>query len=150
MNKLILIGSIIVLASSNLNAKSLCLKTEKTLFTCVTGKKIISYCGQPNKFLEYRFGTPKRIELSYRVDANKNANNKITHAILGNDIFFFKNKGYFYTLSIPMKGLPNLQVKKDQRHVSSLECKTMSTWSGGSKFLSELNQDQIQNLDDIL
>ena len=95
MNKLILIGSMIVLSCSNLQAKSLCLKTEKTLFTCETGKKVISYCSQPNKFLEYRFGTPKRIELSYRVDAKKNSNNKINHVIMGNDMFFFENKGYF-------------------------------------------------------
>ena len=150
MNKLILIGSMIVLSSSNLQAKSLCLKTEKTLFTCETGKKVISYCGQPNKFLEYRFGTPKRIELSYRVDANKNSNNKINHLLMGNDMYFFKNKGHFYTLSIPMQGLPNLQVKKNQQRVSTLECKTMGTWSGDSKFLNEVNQDDIQNLDDVL
>lgn len=150
MNKLILIELIIVLSSSNLHAKSLCLKTEQTFFSCPTGKKVISYCGQPNKFLEYRFGTPQKIELSYRVDANKNLNNKINHVIMGNDIIFFNNKGYYYSLSIPMKGYPNIQIKQKQKLVNTFECKAMDTWSGDNKFLNEMNEDQIDNIDDIL
>ena len=62
MNKSIFMLIIAVLSCSSLNAKSLCLKGEEIYFSCQTGKKEISFCGKTNKFLEYRFGKPKKLK----------------------------------------------------------------------------------------
>jgi len=150
MNKIIFIAVATALSCSGLKAKSLCLKDEQTYFSCQTGKKEISFCGKTDKFIEYRFGRPKKIEMSYRVDANKFSNNNISQVVMGNDIFFFKKSNYYYSLSIPMKGYPVLQIKKNQKLVSILECNTMGSWSGDNKFLKDINKDQIDNLDNIL
>ncbi len=50
--------------------------------------------------------------MSYRVDNSKNRNNKINQVVIGNDIFFFNKSNYYYSLSIPIKGYPALQIKK--------------------------------------
>lgn len=150
MNKSIFISIIAVLSCSSLNAKSLCLKGEETYFSCQTGKKEISFCGKTNKFLEYRFGKPQKIEMSYRVDDNKNRNNRINQVVMGNDIFFFNKSNYYYSLSIPIKGYPVLQIKKNQKLVSVLECRSIESWAGHNQFLTDLNEDQIENLDNIL
>ncbi|MFT0694729.1 hypothetical protein ACDX34_11450 [Acinetobacter bereziniae] len=150
MNKSIFILIIAVLSCSSLNAKSLCLKDEEIYFSCQTGKKEISFCGKTNKFLEYRFGKPKKIEMSYRVDNSKNRNNKINQVVIGNDIFFFNKRNYYYSLSIPIKGYPALQIKKNQKLISVLESNSMGSWSGYNRFLTDINEDQIENLDNIL
>jgi hypothetical protein len=47
-----------------------CLPPQQTLFSCSTGNKSVSICGSPNLSagsgsLQYRFGSPARLELSY-------------------------------------------------------------------------------------
>jgi len=140
----------LVFISLNLHAKSLCSKGEHTYFSCQIDIKEISFCGQPNKFLEYRYGTLKKIEMSYRADAQKNRKNKINHILMGNDIFFFKKNDYYYSLSIPMKGYPVLQIKKNQKITNALECKTADSWSGENKFLKFISDEEINDLDSIL
>lgn len=51
-------------------AQSLCAASEKSLFSCEIGKKILSVCASKdlaeNKgTLQYRFGTPEKLDLAY-------------------------------------------------------------------------------------
>ena len=49
---------------------SLCEPGEAVQFSCPMGRgRIVSVCGQPPAALQYRFGRPGRIELSYPPDA---------------------------------------------------------------------------------
>jgi hypothetical protein len=50
--------------------KSLCQTKEKVIFSCSTGKKLISVCSSENLssaagYVQYRFGTKEKLELSF-------------------------------------------------------------------------------------
>ncbi|MFA5172491.1 MAG: hypothetical protein WC426_13090 [Sulfuriferula sp.] len=75
---------------------------NKTVSICASAKQ-----GEPNSYIEYRFGTAKKIELTYSVTPN----NKETHSLYrgyahNEDIgkidayvyFGFENIGYFYEI----------------------------------------------------
>jgi len=57
-------------APAKIKAKSLCIGEEKIIFSCSTGKKVISLCASPDVSeqkgtLYYRFGVTGKVELSY-------------------------------------------------------------------------------------
>jgi hypothetical protein len=59
-----------VLMATAAQAQSLCAASEKSLFSCEIGKKILSVCASKdlaeNKgTLQYRFGTPEKLDLAY-------------------------------------------------------------------------------------
>jgi hypothetical protein len=149
INKLILIGSILVLSSANLHAKSLCLKNENQYFSCQSGEKIISYCGKNNDYLEYRFGTKNNIEMKYRADNKKYKNNRIYYTLSGNAIIHFYINKYAYILSLPLRGGAVLQVKKNNFLVKEYECSKSVDWNDNNSFFTNKNIDEIDNINSI-
>jgi hypothetical protein len=72
---LLLLAGLIPLVMTTANSATLCTADEVILFSCNTKTRgrIISLCGSikpngPTSYIQYRFGTPKRIELVYPTD----------------------------------------------------------------------------------
>ena len=119
---------------------TLCEKQEVSVVSCgIKGKqqKIVSICAvidskTPDKnFIEYRFGTKKNIQLSYKVTRQTTDQklyrwvDKVTYTT-----YFGFNKGEFsYSVGVPEErfgALTFVSVKKNGNDISNLECKTNS------------------------
>lgn len=111
--------------------KSLCKANENVLFSCSLGKKTVSLCTSDNgtapEYLEYRFGTPAKIELSYKGTATdsplKFKRSEVTYASNAATIVWFKNSETNYLLHFPADGGPLLEVIKDGKTIAELSCK---------------------------
>ena len=112
--------SLILLAANNAAAEpsSLCKKNENIYFSCTTRSgKIISLCGDAfgqdefgrptemdNPWLQYRFGSPAKIELSYppqKRNSLKNFHSDKIRAMRGEirlDAVFFASAGFAYSV----------------------------------------------------
>lgn len=75
MNFNIFILLILAFISTNIYAKNLCTKEESTIFAFETkSKKILSVCKDSNdRYMAYRFGTAKQIELQFPNVLDKNS-----------------------------------------------------------------------------
>ncbi|WP_061541510.1 hypothetical protein [Collimonas fungivorans] len=117
-NILIVIGFVFPVMNAAAGPASLCRKNETIYFSCATNSgKIISLCGDAfyqdefgslteidNPWLQYRFGSPGKIELSYPPQKNDSlkrfASDKI-RALRGEirlDAVFFANAGIAYSV----------------------------------------------------
>ena len=60
---------IVVFSNAYGESGSHCKHDEKVFFSCPIGKKTVSYCESKadgaDKYLEYRYGKPNKIELTY-------------------------------------------------------------------------------------
>ncbi len=59
-----------VIALPSAKAQSLCSAAEKSLFSCEIGRKVLSVCAskdldEKKGTLQYRFGTPEKLDLAY-------------------------------------------------------------------------------------
>jgi hypothetical protein len=75
MTRTILSALITILCalSASAAAPSLCLTGEVNVFSCGAGKKVISVCASKDAaadhgYLQYRFGSPKKVELAIPAD----------------------------------------------------------------------------------
>lgn len=128
--------STLTLHSTKVNAYSLCKSYEKTVFSCtLENSKIASICENSEltqPFLEYRFGKPAKIELTYR--ASKEDRRRIFHRadVIGAnntvDSIWFKKDGHIYDVSLPARGAPGVQVWKQGEMLANLECN--DGWTG--------------------
>jgi hypothetical protein len=64
---------IVCALSGAANAATLCLTNEDNIFSCSTGKKVISVCASKDLtaahgYLQYRFGSPAKVELTIPAD----------------------------------------------------------------------------------
>jgi len=117
-------------------AKTNCNPNEGVFFSCQIGAKIVSLCMQPkgelDEYLEYRFGTPRRIELRYR-GTLKDAPRKFFRAEItgvsntGTTVWFV-NQETHYVLNAPVRGGPYLEVIIRGKRISRLPCK--DEWAG--------------------
>ncbi len=108
-----------------------CVKNEDILFSCSTGKKIISFCASPKgihpAYLEYRFGTSKTLELNYKATEG-DATNKFSRAeVLGasssSTEIWFTNNDVSYILGDPVKGDAAIEIIKQRKIIARLVCK---------------------------
>lgn len=87
---------------------SLCSKGEVAVFSCSTGAKVISLCASPqidtkSGYLQYRFGTLRKIELLFPAKTNVRPQTVFRRGVSsvgggGTDFLRFSNKGVTYTL----------------------------------------------------
>lgn len=108
-----------------------CYADEKVFFSCPIGSKAVSICKPSNRksgdYLEYRFGTPTRIELRYK-GTSKDSPRKfyradITGANNSGTSLWFANQGTHYVLNAPVRGGPFLEVFKQGKRISRFGCK---------------------------
>lgn len=115
----------IVAASS----QTLCNQDEKVFFSCNVNRKIVSICITPKRaptpYMEYRFGTEKKIEMTYRGDSlhPKFKRVAVTYASNTATILWFRNDDIDYLLNFPMNGGPSLEVKKAGKTIAKMACK---------------------------
>lgn len=109
--------------------QTLCRPQEQVFFSCNLGKKIVSLCmtpdNAPSPYMEYRFGTAKNIELTYRSDARepKFSRVAVNYASNSENILWFNNAGTDYLLHLPMKAGPGLEVRQQGKTISDMACK---------------------------
>lgn len=109
---------------------SLCSPEEKIFFSCPIGKKIVSYCESkiegPNKYMEYRFGKPNKIELRYKAGGSdstgKFSKAEITGASNVVTVIWFKNNELYYVLNDPVRGMPYLELYSNGSSKARLPC----------------------------
>jgi hypothetical protein len=114
--------------SSYASAQTLCTPDEQVFFSCPVGKKIVSLCTTADK-MSYRFGTPKKIEMTFSGGATDRKFSRIEVSGASNSSrnVSFTNQGVNYTLYSPARGGPGLNVDKDGVSLAHMECK--SGWS---------------------
>jgi hypothetical protein len=124
---------------------------EKIFFSCSTGKKIISLCSSPNNnhpaYLEYRFGSPKNIELRHKV-AEDVVNIKFRRAnILGasgeSTEIWFSNNEISYVLGDPAKGNATLEIVQQKKVMARFICK--KDFAGDTSMSSDLIEEKTSN-----
>lgn len=93
---------------------------------------ICSPKGGADEYLEYRFGTPKRIELRVKGTLSdvprKFFRAEIMGASNGGTTLWFLNQGTHYVLNAPIRGGPYLDVIIRGKRISRLVCKDQ--WTG--------------------
>ncbi|WP_211460488.1 hypothetical protein [Collimonas silvisoli] len=133
-----------------------CERGEEVFYSCGTGKKIISFCASPKEsssaYLEYRFGVPKKIELSYKA-TEKDLSKKFNRAEMwgasnASTVIWFENNGVDYILSDPVKGDTTMEIIKNQKIISKLTCKEdfYGATAAASNFIEEKEQKEFFNL----
>lgn len=95
-------------ATASAPVPTLCKKGEQILFSCKTSKgKVLSLCGSSDLardkgFLEYRFGTAKKTELTYPADRARSREafqwRFLRHAQSASYAVLFTNGGFTYDL----------------------------------------------------
>lgn len=131
-----LIVSVIVQSNTHAAPQTNCQLNEEVFFSCQVGKKILSMCSSPKaetpQYLEYRFGTPKNIELRYRGSVNdvpKKFNRaEITGASNSGITIWFKRNDVHYVINAPVRGGPYLEVIMHGKRVSRFACQ--DEWGG--------------------
>ena len=114
----------------------LCTSQEKVIFACgFKNNKIVSLCGSPDAaedYIEYRFGNKLHVELAYKA-SQANADRifhraEIIYASNAEYTIWFKNGQYTYSIFLPVRGAPGLEVSRDGGVAARLECK--GGWGG--------------------
>ncbi|MQR01654.1 hypothetical protein [Glaciimonas soli] len=112
---------------------TLCSPNEVVFFSCPLekSKKIVSLCESSKTanlpYLEYRFGTPQKIELRYRGlenDIPKKFNRvEVNYGSNSDEVIWFKNDSINYLLHFPMREGPLLEIIKDGNSIANFSCK---------------------------
>ena len=95
-----------VVSASAIAGPTLCLKDEDNIFSCGAGKKVISVCASKDLapdhgYLQYRFGSPKKVEMTIPADrsvppAKTAIAGSLTFSGGGGDYLRFKVGDYEY------------------------------------------------------
>jgi hypothetical protein len=132
-NILFILLSFFSLTSCADDASTLCNANETVFFSCPTRNKIISICapkaGSAPEFLEYRFGTTKNTEMTYRAERNNTKRFRhANHMFSGNEygLLWFRNENVTYLINTPSQGNSFLQVRKKGKTLATINCKTDS------------------------
>lgn len=130
------LGPAIACTHVHASGAALCASQEKVIFTCgVTNNKMVSLCGSSDaaqSYIEYRFGSKSAVELTFK--ASKATPDRIFHraevVYAGNaeDTIWFKNGQYTYSIFLPARGAPGLEVSRRGEIAVHLECK--GGWGG--------------------
>lgn len=134
LNPCIIALSMLIVTTAEAKNKTLCQPDEQVFFSCEIGKKpigkIVSFCTsgkqQAAPYMEYRFGRPGNIEMTYRGHAAPDTGFSrvdVLYASNASKIIWFKNQQVNYLLSLPIKGGPVLQVVKDNKTIADMACK---------------------------
>lgn len=134
------------MSSTYCSAQTLCTPNEQVFFSCPLGKKIVSLCTTAET-MSYRFGTPKKIEMTYSSGATAPKFNRREALGASNSakIIWFTNNEVKYLLYSPARGGPVLEVEKDEKTLARMECSKGWTHTAGdidqlSPFIREVSQ----------
>ena len=137
---------LLLLSTTCCSAQTLCAPNEQVFFSCPVGKKVVSLCTTAEA-MSYRFGTPKKIEMTYSGGAaeRKFSRREAIGASNSAKIIWFTNNDIKYSLYSPARGGPMLEVEKDEKTLARMECKKGWTSTVGdidqlSPFIREIAQ----------
>lgn len=111
------------------HSTSLCEPHEKAVFSCeLKNSKIVSLCTAPNAgstYVEYRFGKPSKIEMTYRANKPDHAFQRADFTYGNNavDTIWFRNGEHLYDIAMPARGAPAIEVWKDRKILAHMECR---------------------------
>jgi len=113
-----------------------CNSQETVIFTCgFKNNKMVSLCGSPDgaeSYIEYRFGSKTAVELAYKVSqasADRSFHRaQVVYASNAEDTIWFKNAQYIYSIFLPARGAPGLEVSRHGDIAAHFECK--GGWAG--------------------
>ena len=122
--------SLFVFAGASAATQTNCQLHEKVFFSCPSGKKILSMCEssgpEAEQYMEYRYGTPDKIELRFRGSnadiPRKFFRAKISGANNTGTTIWFKNNDTYYTINSPVRGAPYLEVLSHNKRIARLSC----------------------------
>ena len=118
---------LLIPAVSSRADSSLCEKSEVTVWSCFTSKKIYSLCASNglNKisgYMQYRAGTIGNIDFRFPKDSRHPKG--IFAADVGNrgGSFHFTNANYEYEITDQLIGESYIDVKKNERSLAQIRC----------------------------
>ena len=114
-------------ALANAEVKSLCDKSESTIWSCQTSKKIYSLCASQDLatsvgYLQYRAGTSKNIEFRFPITLQHPKGYFEFGLLPRGASLTFSNSEYTYYIAEPLIGQPVIEISKAGKAVSSLQC----------------------------
>jgi hypothetical protein len=158
--KHVLIAMFCALSASAYAAPTLCLNNEQDIFSCHTAtKKIISVCASKDLapdhgYLQYRFGTPGKIEVSVPADRSVPPTNSTLAGTLvfsggGGDYLRFKAGDYDYVVYTAIgKGWgekDGVAIEKNGKPLSHVSCQDEPVSNLGVDFSAKagLKEDKV-------
>lgn len=119
-------------ANSHLRAddSTLCEPVEKVIFSCgFKNAKTVSICGSSDNaqsYVEYRFGRANNIEFKFRASAKDPKHQfhrgEIAYANNSEDMIWFRNGKFRYSIFMPTRGGPGVEISRDSKVEARLEC----------------------------
>jgi hypothetical protein len=123
------LSPVIWMKLASASSPTLCHEDEEVFFSCDIKEKVLSICtSTPNvqsPYMEYRFGTEKKLEMKVRADAThpKFSRLAVNYASDTATILWFRNADIDYLLNMPAKAGPSLELKKDGKTIGEMSCK---------------------------
>jgi hypothetical protein len=110
---------------------TLCEDSEIAVFSCMLkNTKTVSICASASPargYVDYRFGTRSNVELRYSANVdhpdNKFHRGEVVYANNSDEMIWFTNGKYRYSVYSPIRGVPGLIVSLHGDAVVRLECK---------------------------
>lgn len=138
--RIFFVWSMFIFSNAYGQSKSLCLPHEKVFFSCHIGKKIVSLCESKvdgaDKYMEYRYGKPNKIELKYKGGAsdslNKFSKTEVSGASNSGTVIWFKNNKTYYVISDPVRGWPYLELYTNASSIARLACNNVQGYIEGN------------------
>jgi hypothetical protein len=139
------------LSASAKAAPTPCLDNEDNIFSCSAGKKIISVCASKDLaadhgYLQYRFGSPNKVELAVPADravspANSAVSGTLTFSGGGGAYLRFKSGDYEYAVYTAIgKGWgekDGVAIEKSGKRLSDVSCKDEPVSKLGDEFFTK-------------
>jgi len=132
-------------------ASTLCLTNEDTIFSCSAGKKVISVCASKgltaeHGYLQYRFGSPAKVELTIPADrlvppASSAASRTLVFSGGGGAYLRFKTGAYDYVVYTAIGrgwGVKDgVAIEKDGKPLTHISCKDVPLSKMGEEFFAK-------------
>lgn len=133
------------LAACNVNASpgaTLCSDNEEPIFACsLENAKKIALCRKSTEvedYLTYRYGTNSKVELTFEATDKEPKRRfyrgEVLYANNSEETIWFKNGGYLYSIYLPTRGRPGLEVTRGGEPISKHQCK--AGWKNVKKNLA--------------
>ena len=130
LSRAILVACISSVSLAQAAESTLCTANEIPIFSCkLKNMKTVSICAYPHAVrghVDYRFGTKSKVELTYSANANfpgqKFHRGEVTYANNSDEMIWFTNGKYRYSVYSPIRGGPGLTVSLHGEFISRLEC----------------------------
>jgi hypothetical protein len=127
----VIIGCIFAAPALQAAEPTLCEDSEIPVFSCMLkNSKTVSICASASPargHVDYRFGTKSNVELHYSANVDRPGNTfhrgEVVYANNSDEMIWFTNGKYRYSVYSPIRGVPGLIVWLHGNAVVRLECK---------------------------